>query len=106
MQIGGALRYEQHKNEIYRFAVRGIERDRRFQADKSAHCFFQSLDPAVRNGDTVTQTGGTQFLTRKQAVENFAATDVPAVLKQQSHLLEYALLAAHIEVNQNVVIRK
>jgi len=28
VQIGGALRYQQHKNHVHRLAVRRIERDR------------------------------------------------------------------------------
>jgi hypothetical protein len=40
------------------------------EAQECASCLLQSLDTAVRNGDALAETGGTELLAGKKAVEN------------------------------------
>ena len=46
--------------------------------------------------------GRAELLAREQAVENLAPRDAVVVLEQQADLLEHALLAGDVEVDQDV----
>lgn len=102
VQVGGLFRYQQHEQQIYRLAVRRLERNRRFQAHEETGGFLQALDTAMRNGHALAQAGGTQLLAGEQAVEHVAARNAEAVLNQEANLFEQALLAGDFQVGQNM----
>ena len=70
--------------------------------DHRAHRLLEPLDAAVRDGDALAQPGRAQLLAGEQAVENLAAGDAVVVLEQQADLLEHALLAGDVEIDQDV----
>ena len=102
MLLGGLFRHQQHEGHAHRLAVGSVEGHRAGDADECAHCRFESLDAAVRNRHALSEAGGTQFFTRKQAVKDEAAGNGLVVLEQQSGLLEYALLARDFEVKNDI----
>src|SRR5512134_795898 len=102
VHVGGAVRHQQHEDELHRLAIGRVERDRLLRAHERAQCLLQALYPAVGNGDAAAEPGGPELLPREQAVENQAARDLVVVLEEEPHLLEQALLAADLEVQHHV----
>src|SRR5262245_15122348 len=102
VQIGGAIGYQQHEYEAHRLAVGRIERYRLLHSDERAYRFLQALDPPVGYGDALSQAGGAQLFAGEQTVEYLAAGDVVIVLEEQSDLLENALLAAGVELQNDI----
>src|SRR5882672_3498290 len=102
MLFGRLLGHEEKEHQAYGFSVGCVERHRLGKAHEGAHGFLQSLDPAVRNGDSLAQPRGPEALPGEQAVEHQAPRDALVVLEQQAGLLEHALLAGHIQVEKDV----
>jgi len=57
VQVGGLLGYQQHEQQVDRFAIRRVKRDRATEADEYAGGFFQALYPAMRYGNALAQAG-------------------------------------------------
>src|SRR5215475_11614524 len=55
-------REEKQEDDIYRFAINGIEVDRVLETNQCAEWFLQIGYPSMRDGDTATRTGGPQVL--------------------------------------------
>ena len=89
-----------------RLAVRRIERNGVGQADECRDRLAQALDPAVWDGDLLAETGRAEPFAREQAVEHATAGQALIVLEQQPRLLEDALLARRLEVEDHVRRRK
>src|SRR5581483_9556981 len=102
MALGGVLGNEQHEDERDRLGVGRVEGHRLGESHEGADSLFQSLDASVGDGDAVTEPGGTEALARKQAVEDEGARDSLVVLEQQTRLLEHALLAGDVEIENDV----
>src|SRR5258705_5841450 len=102
MLFGRLLGHEEKEHQAYGFSVGCVERHRLGKAHEGAHGFLQSLDPAVRNGDSLPQPPGPEALPGEQTVERQAPRDALVVLDQQAGLLEHALLAGHIQVEKDV----
>ena len=103
MRIDGSFRDQQDKQQVDGLAVGSIEGDGFLEADKGTGNVLEAFGPAVRNGYTVAEAGGTQLLAGKQAVEYGTAGNVVPVFKQDADLLEYALFAAHVQIDQQMV---
>src|SRR6185369_2407350 len=103
VRLGGLLLLEQREHEVHGLPVGRLEGDGRGGAHKGAHGLLQGADAAVGYGDAVPQAGGTELLALEQAVEDARPRDLPGVLEQQPDLLEQALLAAHVQPQQDVV---
>src|SRR6185295_11278276 len=73
VQVGGPVRHQQHEDQADGLAIGGVERDRLLHPDERADGLLQGLDPAVRNGDALSQSRGAQLLPGEQAVEHLAA---------------------------------
>src|SRR6185503_7451223 len=67
-----------------------------------AERFLEALDPSMRDRDALAEPGRAQLFARKQAIEDHAAADAVVVLEQQSGLLEQALFARRLQVEQHV----
>src|SRR5512133_4590 len=102
MLLGCLFRHQQHEQQFDRFAVGGVKGYRGAQAHERRHRFAQTLDSAMRNGHALTQAGRSQALAREQAVEHQAARESLVVFENQPGLLEHALLATDIEVENDV----
>src|SRR5262245_30398729 len=102
VQVGGAVGHQQHEDEADRLAVGRVERDRLLHPHERADRLLQPLDPAVRDRDPLAEAGGAELFPREQAVEHLAACDLVMVLEQQPDLLEDALLAARVELQDDV----
>ena len=102
MLLGRLLRHEQDEGEGDRRAVGRVEGHRLRKADESAEGFLQSLDAAVRNRDALAEAGRAQALAGEQAVEDLAARDAVVVFEKQARLLEQALLARGLKVDEHV----
>src|SRR5438105_5705706 len=102
MLFGRFFRNQQHEHQRHRAAVGRVEGHRLREADERAERFLQALDAPVRDRHALAQTGGAQALAREQAVEYEAAREAVLILEQQTHLLEQALLARHLQVGDHV----
>src|ERR1035437_7935113 len=100
--LGSLLRYQQDEQQVDRLAVGGVKRHRGGKAHESRHRLAQALDAAVWNGHPLAQAGRAQALAREQAVEYQAARDPLVILENQTGLFEHALLAADVEVEDDV----
>src|SRR5882762_2853019 len=96
------LRHQEHEYQGDRRAVGRIERNRLRQADEGAERLFQPLDAPVRDGHALAQPRGAEALAREQAVEHQAAGDAVVILEQQPCLLEQALLARDLQVDEHM----
>ena len=103
MLLGRLFRHEQDKKERDRFPVGGVKWHRCGQAQKSAARMLESLDPTVRNGNALTKAGRPEFFPGKEAVEYRAACDSLIVFEKQTGMFEYALLAAGVKIENDVV---
>src|SRR5258706_1623190 len=106
VRLVGVLRHEHREHQVHGLAVGRLEGDRRRGAYERAHRLLQRLDAAVRYCNTVSQPRGAQLLAIEERVEYPRAGNLPRVLEEQADLLEQALLAAHVEVEQDVVERQ
>src|SRR5262249_26572610 len=70
MLLGRLLGHEKQEHEVHRLAVGGVERHGLGEANEGAYRFFQSLDPTVRDGDSLAQPRRAEALAREQAVED------------------------------------
>ena len=104
LQVGfvGLLGYQQHEQHVDRTPVGRVELHRGGQAQEGAGGVLEPLDAAVRDGDALAQPGRAEALAGEQAVEYGAAGDALVVLEQQAGLLEDALLAARVEIDNHV----
>src|SRR5882672_4753764 len=100
--LGGLLRYQEQEHEADGLAVGCVERNRLCEAHEGAYRFFEPLDPAVRNGDSLPQPRRAETLAGEQAVEHQAPRHPLVVLEQEPGLLEHAFLARHIQVQKDV----
>src|SRR5438552_13478071 len=96
--LGRLLRHQQQEDQTDRLAVGRVERNRLRQAHESPDRFLQSLDPAVRNGESLTQAGRAETLAGEQAVEHQTPCHPLIVLEEQPGLLEHAFFARDIQV--------
>src|SRR5258706_1619553 len=106
VQLGRLFGYEKQKDQIHRVSVRSIECHGPCEADERSDGLLQALDPAVGNGDPMAEAGRAEALAREQAVENETPRDALVVLDNQSRLLEHALLARHVQIQEDVGGRK
>ena len=83
-----------------RLVVGRVEGDRLAHPQHRGERVLQPLDPAVRNGDAVAEAGRAEPLAREQVVGDGGAGDRVLVLEQQAGLLERALLAGGVDVDQ------
>ena len=81
MLLGRLFRHQEDENLLDGLAVGGVERNRLLRPNKGSERFGKSLDPAVRNGDALTQAGRAETLAREQAVEDDRARDLRVVLE-------------------------
>src|SRR5262245_3284035 len=100
--LGRLLGHEEQEYQIDRLAVGGVEGHRLGEAHEGADRFFEPLDSAVGNRDALAEARRAETLAREQAVEHEAPRDALVVLEQQPGLLEHALLAGHIQVEEDV----
>src|SRR5215467_6734561 len=100
--LGRLLGHQEQEHQAHRLAVGRIERHGLREANEGSHRLLQSLDPAVRNGDSLTESRGPEALAREKTVEHEASCDALIVLEQQPGLLEHALLAGDIQVQKDV----
>src|SRR5213593_1276270 len=70
--LGRLFRHQQQEHETDGFAVGRVEGNRLCQAHKSPARFLQTLDPAVRDGESLPQPGRAETFAGKQAVEHQA----------------------------------
>src|SRR2546425_324371 len=70
--LGRLFRHQQQEHETDGLAVWRVERNRLCQTHKSPDCFLQTLDPAVRDSESLPQPRRAQTLAGKQAVEHQA----------------------------------
>src|SRR4030066_2605155 len=68
MQVGGALGYQQHENQVDRLAVRRLEGHRVGGFYECGSGLAQLGDAPVRNRHTLSQAGRAEFFAGKQAV--------------------------------------
>src|SRR5690606_17199363 len=102
VHVGRPVRHEQHEDERDGLRVGRVERNGVLHPHERAHGILHALDAAVRNRDALAEPGGSELLAREQAVEDQAARDLVVVLEEQADLLEDALLAADVEVEDDV----
>src|SRR5215510_14680363 len=102
MLLGRLLRHEEHEDQVDREAIGRVEGHRHLEAQERRHRVAQALDPAVRDGHPLAEPGRAEPFAREQAVKNEAAGDALVVLEQEPDLLEHALLAAHVRVEDDV----
>jgi hypothetical protein len=88
--------------DVDRATIRCVERHGLGQAHKGGGRLLQSLDAAVRDRHALAQSGRAQPLAHEQAVEHLGARDTVVVLEQQAGLLEHALLAGRMQIEQHV----
>ena len=98
----GLLGDQQDKQQIHRTAIRRIEGYRRGEAQESTSSVLESFNTAMWYGNTLTKTGGAQFLTCKQTVENHRAGKPEVVLEEHSRLFENTFLAAGLKVKKHL----
>src|SRR5689334_22231299 len=60
--LGCLLGHEEQEHQAHRLAVGRVERNRLREANEGSHRFLEALDPAVRNGDSLTQARGPEAL--------------------------------------------
>jgi len=101
--LGRLFGNKQNEKKRNRLSVRRIKRNGSGESQESAAGVFQPLDPTVGYGDALTEAGRAQLLTGKQAVKHCAARDSLIVLKQQAGVFEDTLLAAGIEIKNDIV---
>jgi hypothetical protein len=89
------------KYEIDRLIVQRLEIDRRFQSREDASDALHAGQLAVRNGDAVADTGGSQLFALQDRLENVAlgnTRDSGCALGQK---LEHLLLGAGLQRRQD-----
>src|SRR5258707_875144 len=99
--LGRLFRHQQQEHQTDGLAVGRVERNRLRQAHESPDRFLQTLDPAVRNGESLPQAGRAETLAGEQAVEHQAPRHPLVVLEEKPGLLEHAFLARHLHVQED-----
>ena len=100
--LGGGLGHEQEDQQRHRLVVRGVEGDGLLHADHRGERVLQALDAAMRDGHAVAQAGGAEALAGEEVVGDGGAGHRVLVLEQQAGLLESALLARGVDVDDDV----
>src|SRR5690606_24063093 len=100
--LGRLLGHEQHEDQRDRLAVRRVEGHGLREPDAGEKRLLEALDAAVRDGDAVAEARRAELLAREQAVEHLASADAVLVLEEQARLLEQALLARGLQVENDV----
>src|SRR5690606_977272 len=70
MLLGGNFWHEQEHQHANRLAIGSVEGHRLRQPNERGHCFFETFEPTVRHGNTMSQCGRSQSLACKEAVED------------------------------------
>ena len=104
--LGRLLRHQQHEKHADRTSVGRIEGNRRSEAHEGAGRLLQALDATVRYGDALAETGGAELLAGKEAVEDNGTGQAEPRLEQHADVFENPLLAAGIQVEQNLLGRE
>ena len=102
MALRRRLGDEQEDQERDRLVVGRVEGDRLAHAQDRGERVLQSLDAAVRDRHAVAEAGRAEPLAGEQVVGDGRAGDRVLVLEQQAGLLECALLAGGVDVDQHV----
>ena len=89
-------------SRLHRLVVGRVEGDRLLHAQHRGQRILQALDAAVRNRHAVAEPGRAEPLAREQVVGDGGAGDRMLVLEQQAGMLERALLAGGVDVDQHV----
>ena len=101
MRIGGGFRDQQHEEQVDRGAVDGVEINGVIQVQQGAHRCFTAFEAAVRNGDAVAKTGGTEFFTGNQRFEDILHLQIRHfACDQVGNLFEGFFLAAARHVHE------
>src|SRR5258706_7577533 len=100
------LRDEHREHQPHGLAVGRLERDRGRGAYEGAHRLLERLDAPVGNRHAVAQARRAEFLALEQAVEDARPRNRERILEREPDLLEQPLLAARLEVEQDVVERQ
>src|SRR5258707_2329319 len=96
--LGRLFRHQQQEDQTDGLAVGRVERNRLRQAHKGPDRFLQTLDPAVRNGESLPEAGRAETFAGEQAVEHQAPRHPLVVLEEQPGLLETPQFAASMPV--------
>ncbi len=98
----GMFRHEQGENHLDVLPVGGVERDVSRDPDERAQGVPQPFQAAMGQRETVAESGGSQFFTIEQRVEDLAARNLVVVFEKDSDLLEQAFFAGDVEPQQHV----
>jgi hypothetical protein len=104
--LGGRLGHQQKDQQADGFVVGCIERNGLLQAHHGGQRVLQALDAAMRNGHAVAQAGGAQAFAGEQVVGDRGTCNRMLVFEQQACVLERALLAGGLYVNEHVAERQ
>ena len=104
--LGRRFGHQQKDQQAHRLVVRCVERDRLLHAQHRGQRIFESLDAAMRNCHAVAEAGRAEALAREQVVGDRRARNRVLVLEQQAGMLECALLAGGVHIDQHVAGRQ
>jgi hypothetical protein len=100
----GTTRQKRKDHRRYADAVRGVDRHRMREADEGTKGYVQPCDAPVRDGAALAKAGSAKTRASEQAIEHQAAREGVLVLEEESYLLEQALLARHLQVDDDVLL--
>src|ERR1700676_5502911 len=100
--FGRVFGHEQDEYLADRLAVGRVKRNRLPRPHKRAQRLGETLDPAVRDRDALSEAGGAEFFAREQAVEHKSARNLRLILEELADLLEEPFLARRVEVEQDI----
>lgn len=73
------FRDRHREQQVYGFAVSGIERNGFFQADEGSVDLIAALDPAMWNSDAIAKPGAAQTLPGTETFKNFSLAQIVTV---------------------------
>jgi len=74
-----AFRHRHGKQQVYGFAVNGIERNGFFQTDECSLDVPAAFDTAMWNSDTIAKPGAAQTLPCAETLKNFSLAQIVTV---------------------------
>jgi len=104
----GGFRNQKNKDIGNGFSIRRVKGNGVGQPEECGSRFLEPFDSSVRDGNALSQGGGTNLFPCEKSIvdEGAGETIAEMVADQQPGLLEHTLLAAGIQANRDIVNRQ
>jgi len=97
------IRNDESEKNRHRLAIRRVEWNGKFRSHEHAGCARALAHARVRDGNTVTHTGGAHLFARYEALENDCLGEAVPRGKQGGDLFEELGFVRYVEVQTDVI---